>query len=57
MFLWVRLLGVGDASEVWQELQRHQLVVIPGRAMHPRQAKFPSPSSCPLLLLAALAEA
>ncbi|GAB4823401.1 hypothetical protein N2152v2_010447 [Parachlorella kessleri] len=36
MFLWVRLLGVKDAYEVWGELQRHKLVVLPGRVMHAR---------------------
>jgi hypothetical protein len=36
MFLWVRLLGVADATEIWGELQRHKLVVLPGRVMHAR---------------------
>lgn len=36
MFLWMKLRWVGDATEVWADLQRHKLVVLPGRVMHAR---------------------
>jgi DNA-binding transcriptional MocR family regulator len=34
MFLWVRLVGVEDAGEVWQELRRAKVVCCPGGVMH-----------------------
>jgi kynurenine/2-aminoadipate aminotransferase len=36
MFLWVRLLGVEDAGEVWEDLVREGVEVLPGRIMHCR---------------------
>ena len=33
MFLWIRVLGVQDASEIWDSLQAERVIVCPGRVM------------------------
>ncbi|EFN55510.1 hypothetical protein CHLNCDRAFT_133915 [Chlorella variabilis] len=38
MFLWLRLLTVEDASEIWGALKAAKVVLMPGRAMHCRSA-------------------
>jgi kynurenine/2-aminoadipate aminotransferase len=45
MFLWVKLLGVGDSTEIWEALKAEKVVLLPGRFMHCRagDATFQSP--------------
>ncbi|EFN56794.1 hypothetical protein CHLNCDRAFT_144288 [Chlorella variabilis] len=47
MFMWLRLLGVEDASDIQEELREARVVVVPGRACHPR-ASDPS-FRCPFV--------
>lgn len=38
MFMWLRLLGVQDVSDIWEELVHERVIVVPGRIAHSRAA-------------------
>ena len=45
MFLWMKLLGVEDAVDIWDNLLEENGVIVPGRIMHTRaqETEFKSP--------------
>jgi DNA-binding transcriptional MocR family regulator len=58
MFLWVRLLGINDANEVWPALKEARVIVCPGYAMHAGAVENPSVTSpCMRLAFSTVSEA
>jgi kynurenine/2-aminoadipate aminotransferase len=57
MFLWLKLLWVDDATDVWEELREARVVLLPGRVTHCRGADPAFRSPCARLSYSSASEA